>query len=91
MLRISTGTQYPLQNIYSENDWNGVYAIAEKQSIVGILLSALEIIHKNNNSMPSSMLLLQWIGMANVIEDNTNSLMEAGKTVILEIIQRTIR
>lgn len=83
LLRISTGAQYSLQNIYSEYDWNGVYAIAEKQSIVGILLSALEIIHKNNkNSMPSSMLLLQWIGMANVIEDNTNSLMEAGKTVI---------
>jgi hypothetical protein len=83
LLRISTGTQYSLQNIYSENDWNGVYAIAEKQSIVGILLSALEIIHKNNNnSMPSSMLLLQWIGMANDIENNTNSLIEAGKTVI---------
>jgi len=83
LLRISTGTQCSLQNIYSENDWNGVYAIAEKQSIVGILLSALEIIHKNNNnSMPSSMLLLQWIGMANDIENNTNSLIEAGKTVI---------
>lgn len=83
LLRTSTGAQNTLRGVYAEKDWELAYQIAEEQSVVGVLLSALEKIQKDDTaSRPGRIQTLQWIGMGRIIEDNTQSLAEAGKTVI---------
>ncbi len=83
LLRIYTGAQQSLHNAYSKNEWEGAYRIAEEQSVVGILLSALEKIQEEDNSLlPSKIFLLQWIGMGQIVEQNTKKMEEAGNTVV---------
>lgn len=83
LLRICTGAQQSLYSTYSDKDWEGAYNIAEEHSVVGVLLSALEKIKEEDSSLlPSKFLLLQWIGMGQIVEQNTQKMDEAGKTVV---------
>lgn len=83
LLRISVGTQQSLSGIYTEKDWTQTYQIAEEQAVVGVILTALEKIQKDETaSHPGRIQTLQWIGMGRAIEDNTQSLTEAGKAVV---------
>lgn len=83
LLRISVGTQQSLSGIYTEKDWTQTYQIAEEQAVVGVILTALEKIQKDETtSHPSRIQMLQWIGMGRAVEDNTRSLTEAGNVVV---------
>lgn len=83
LLRISTGAQQSLCKIYTDKDWEGAFRIANEQTIVGVLLSALEKIkEEGDDSLPSKPLLLQWIGMGQMVEVETKKLAEAGNTVV---------
>ena len=83
LLRISTGAETALSCVYSANDWEGAYHLAEEQAVVGVLLDALEKVQENDaKSVPSKMLLLQWIGMAQIVEQTSLKMEEARKTTV---------
>lgn len=83
LLRISTGTEIVLSRAYSDKEWEGAYNLAEQQAILGVLLDALERIHKEGaDLMPPQMLLLKWISMAQVVEQSSLKLEEAAKTTV---------
>ena len=83
LLRISTGAETAISYVYSVEDWEGAFHLAEEQAVVGVLLDALEKIQENDaKSVPSKMLLLQWIGMAQMVEQTSHKMEEAGKTTI---------
>lgn len=83
LLRISTGAETAISCVYSVEDWEGAYHLAEEQAVVGVLLDALEKIQENDaKSVPSKMLLLQWIGMAQMVEQTSQKMEEAGKTTV---------
>ena len=51
LLRISTGAETTLSCAYSEKEWQGAYNLAEEQTIVGVLLDALEKVQENGDNM----------------------------------------
>ena len=73
-----------LSRAYTEKEWEGAYNLAEEQTITGVLLEALEIIQEESPElMPSKMLLLQWIGIGQMVETETKQLEEAANAVVI--------
>ena len=57
--------------------------IANDQAIEGVLLSALEDLKETDESLlPSRLLLLQWIGLGQMVEQNTAKMTEASDAVV---------
>lgn len=64
--------------------------MAEEQTVSGVLLDALERLQQNlhlnpnegKGMLPSKLLLLQWIGSCQMIEEETKGLQEAGMQVV---------
>lgn len=83
LLRVSTGAKTVLSRVYSDKEWKGAYKLAEEQTIVGVLFDALEKIQNNDvGLMPSKILLLQWIGMVQMVEQTSKKMEEAAKTTV---------
>lgn len=78
LIQIALGTRTVLSRIPSENEWQQVYDTAVKQSLVGVVLSGIEVIRAKNAELSvPKMLLLQWIGEVQVIEQKNKKLNEA--------------
>ena len=78
LIQIALGTRTVLSRIPSENEWRQVYDTAVKQSLVGIVLSGIEVIRAKNAELSvPKMLLLQWIGEVQMIEPQNKKLNEA--------------
>ena len=82
LLLVATGVRNNLEGHYTYNDWVGAYDIASEQAIEGYLMSALEVLQQNDGVIPSKELLLQWIGMTQMIEQNTQKLAKASDEVV---------
>ena len=69
-----------LSNVPSENKWQQIYETAAKQSLVGVVLDGIEAIRAKNAELSvPKMLLLQWIGEVQVIEQQNKKLNEAAE------------
>ena len=80
LIQIALGTRTELSRIPSENDWQQIYEIAAKQSLVGIVLSGIEELRaKGFEVNVPKVLLLQWIGEVQMIEQRNNKLNEAAE------------
>lgn len=78
LIQIALGTRTVLSRIPSEDDWQQLYDTAAKQSLVGIVLRGIEVIRaKNAELCVPKMLLLQWIGEVQMIEQQNKKLNEA--------------
>lgn len=78
LLLVSTGARKALRQTYTDNDWKGALAIAQDQAIVGVLLSAIE----NLDVQPPKPLLLQWIGLVQLLEQESERMAVAGASVV---------
>ena len=79
-IQIALGTRTVLSRIPSDNDWQQIYDTAAKQSLVGIVLSGIEEIRaKNEELSESKVLLLQWIGEVQMIEQQNKNLNDAAE------------
>lgn len=78
LLLVCTGARKDLRQTYTDEDWNGALAIANSQAIVGVLLSAIEILE----TQQPKMLLLQWIGLSQMVEQESVRMAEAGAAVV---------
>lgn len=79
---MATGAKEHLSHNYSSQEWNKAFSIAVDQSIAGVLMSALELLRKNEIQLPSKEFLLQWIGIVQMAEQNTKRLSEASKEAV---------
>lgn len=66
LLRISLGSQEQLTRIPTTKEWDAILFEAERQAVVGILVSGMEKLPVNQR--PPQMLLLQWVGICQQIE-----------------------
>ena len=83
LIQIALGTRTVLSRIPSENEWQQIYEIAAKQSLVGIVLSGIEVIRAKNVELSvPKILLLQWIGEVQMIEQQNKKLNEAAEHLI---------
>ena len=48
LIQVALGTRTVLSRIPSENDWQQIYEIAAKLSLVGVVLSGIEVIRAKN-------------------------------------------
>lgn len=80
LLLVCTDAQERLSQSYADEQWKAAFAIAQKQSIVGVLFSAMEKLPKEQ--CPSKPIILQWFSVVNQIEQNSKSMTEASEEVI---------
>ena len=66
LIQVALGTRERLSRVPSLYEWEAVYEEAEKQAIVGLLLTGLERLP--SESLPPLELKLQWIGEVQMIE-----------------------
>ena len=75
LLQVALGTRRFLSKDLSAKEWINLYEESEKQSIEGIMLSGLEQLPEEQR--PPQELLLQWIGITQMTEQNTQRLAKA--------------
>ena len=80
LLLVCTGARNSLRQQYTEEQWNGALTIAQEQTVVGVLTTALERLPKEQ--LPSKIFLLQWLGQGEVIVDSSSQMAEAGQKVV---------
>ena len=80
LIQVAFGTRTVLSRIPSENEWQQIYEIAAKQSLVGVVLSGIEVIRAKNVELSVPKIqLLQWIGEVQMIEQQNKKLNEAAE------------
>ena len=79
LLLVCTGARDSLRQQYAEEQWNGALTMAQEQTVVGVLTTALERLPKEQ--LPSKIFLLQWLGQGEVIVDSSSQMAEAGQKV----------
>lgn len=80
LIQIALGTRTVLSRIPSENEWQQIYETAAKQSLVGVVLHGIEELRAKNVELSvPKMLLLQWIGEVQMIEQQNKKLNEAAE------------
>lgn len=57
-------------NIDNKLDWGGVYQLAEKQSVIGLVLAGME----HTDAKPPQELLLRWIGEVQLVEQRNKAM-----------------
>lgn len=80
LIQIALGTRTVLSRIPSEGDWQQIYETAAKQSLVGVVLHGIEELRAKNAELSvPRVLLLQWIGEVQIIEQKNKRLNEAAE------------
>lgn len=80
LIQVALGTRKNLSMVPSEDDWQQIYDTAAKQSLVGIVLRGIEEIRAENVELSiPQILLLQWIGEVQVIEQQNKKLNETAE------------
>lgn len=70
LIQLAIGNRRNLSRIPAEEEWQEIYQEAEKQALVGFLLTAVEKLNElDKASMPPMQLFYQWIGDALQIEN----------------------
>ena len=80
LLHVCIGARDTLQRQYTEKEWGGALKMAQEQTMTGVLMSALERLPKEQ--LPSKFFLLQWIGLGEIVVDNSNKLFNASQEVL---------
>lgn len=68
LLQISLGNREKLSRVPTRTEWITLYEESEKQSILGVMLGGIERLPEELR--PPRDILLQWIGVVRIIEDN---------------------
>ena len=80
LLQVCVGAREALKRTYSEAEWNGALRMAQEQTVTGVLMTALERLPKEQ--LPSKIFLLQWLGLGQIVVDNSNKLFKASQEVV---------
>ena len=66
LLQIAIGHKYTLPNALTNEEWKEVYAIAARQTVIGVCLAAIEKLPKSQR--PPDHIFWEWIGQATQIQ-----------------------
>ena len=85
LLQVALGRRERLSRVPLSHEWEEIYEVAEKQGIVGLLLSGLE--HLPAYFLPPLELKLQWIGDVQM-DDHLNKLMDQRCLELLGMLEK---
>jgi hypothetical protein len=80
LIQVAVGTRDELSRVPTAKEWIAMYEESEKQSIVGVMLDGLERL--SDTERPPQEILLQWIGMSQMTEQDTKRIKEASEESI---------
>ena len=82
LIQVVVGTRDKLSRIPSEGDWQQIYKAAVKQSLVGVVFSAIEILNKQDSTIkPPIPLFYSWLTETKKIEVENKRLNDAAAMV----------
>ena len=73
LTRVSIGMQERLSHTPTEKEWKDMYAMAEKQALIGVCFAGVQILQKKGYDIPKD-LYLKWLALAATIQQR-NELM----------------
>ena len=73
LLRVSLGEISKLFHTPDDKEWEQLYQMAEKQSLIGVTFAGVQRLH-NQNQIPPELLLMRWYGMANIIRNRNQQI-----------------
>lgn len=82
LIQVSLGTRICLSHSPSADEWGELYAMAKKQSLVGVCFAGVQRL-VNQHQEPPEMLYLTWMGMAAKMQQR-NELMN-GRTLVTSV------
>lgn len=78
IIHIALGTREKLSRPPTDDDWHEIYQMAIKQSLIGLIFTAVEKINaKDATVKPPMTLFYEWLGQVNQIEQQSRFLNEA--------------
>lgn len=78
LIQVTIGTRDKLTKVPTEGDWQHIYETAVKQSLVGVVFSAIELLNKQDSTIkPPITLFYNWLGEVSRIEKRNKNLNEA--------------
>lgn len=80
LLKVAVGARDELSRVPSSAEWETVMNEAERQSVLGVMLDGLERLP--DSQRPPKLELLQWIGYAQMVEQNTAAMAKASEEVV---------
>lgn len=86
LIRVSLGSQGCLSRTPSAEEWHELYAMAKKQSILGICFVGVQRL-KRNEQQPDELLYIKWMGMAAKIQ-RKNEKMNARCVELQEMLEK---
>lgn len=83
LLQVALGNRERLSRTPSAAEWAEIYAVSEQQAVIGILLHGIERLKKLNADLNlNQRILLQWIGVGQMIEQRNHLLDERCKELL---------
>ena len=73
LIRVAIGNQVCLSHTPSADEWGKLYALAMKQSLVGVCFAGVQKLVSQQQTPPAQ-LYLQWMGMAAKIQQRNEVL-----------------
>ena len=80
LLQVTVGARQELSRVLTVDDWLQLLEEAQRQSIEGVLLGGVEKLPEGQK--PPKVVLLQWIGCAQLVEQKTKALTKASADAI---------
>lgn len=71
LIQVAIGRSKTLSRNPSENEWEAIFDLADKQAVAGVAFAALEGL-VNHGQKPLTDLLLQWIGLSEQIKNRSD-------------------
>ena len=85
LIRVAIGSQVCLYRTPKVKEWQEMYSMAKKQSLVGICFAAIQRLQEETR--PPEMLCLTWMGMAAKIQQR-NEVMNSATQKALELFRK---
>lgn len=70
LIQVAIGTRICLSHTPSADEWDELYTMAKKQSLVGVCFAGVQRLQQQRQE-PPEMLYLTWLGMAAKIQQKT--------------------
>ena len=71
LIQVAVGSRVCLSRAPSEKEWGELYAVAKKQSLVGVCFAGVQRLQLQEQC-PPEMLYLTWMGMASKIQQRND-------------------
>lgn len=82
LLKVALGNREALEGVPTAEEWEGIYSLAQEQAVVGVMLQGIERLPMEQR--PQKLVLLQWIGVGQMIEQQ-NEVMDGA---VVRLCQR---